>query len=171
MGEPNATDRDQLLDAERDVQARLGDRALDFESLDAISNIYRAAGAIRRRAEGQVLAEFNLSFGGFTVLWVLWVWGEMETAQLADECGVAKGTLTGLLTTLEKRSLVERKRVQADRRRVQVELTDAGTALIDELFPKFNSFESAMTRGLDGSRKQDLAQLLRSVIKNATDLD
>jgi len=92
-----------LLDVERDVQARLGDQPLDFASLDAISNIYRAAVAVRRRAERNVLAEHGLSFGGFTILWVLWVWNEMETARLAEECGLAKGTLTGMLTTLEKR--------------------------------------------------------------------
>jgi len=71
---------DVLLDAERDVQARLGDRPLDFDSLDAISNIYRAAAAVRQRAEREVLSDYNLSFGGFTILWVLWVWDDMEAA-------------------------------------------------------------------------------------------
>lgn len=160
---------DRLLDAERDVQERLGDRPLDFASLDAISNIYRAAAGVRRRAESQVLADYRLSFGGFTILWVLWVWGEMETARLADECGLAKGTLTGMLTTLEKRELVERKRIEADRRRVLVSLTDAGTALIDELFPKFNRFEGEMAAGLSAAEKRELARLLRVVITNAAE--
>ena len=159
---------DRLLDAERDVQARLGDHPLDFASLDAISNIYRAAAAVRRKAESEVLAEYKLSFGGFTILWLLWVWGQMETAQLADDCGLAKGTLTGMLTTLEKRSLVERERVESDRRRVMVELTDKGEALIGELFPKFNAFEGAMSAGLTDGEKEDLARLLRTVITNAS---
>ena len=160
---------DRLLDAERDVQARLGDHPLDFASLDAISNIYRAAAAVRRRAESQVLADYQLSFGGFTILWVLWVWGEMETAQLADDCGLAKGTLTGMLTTLEKRSLVERERVESDRRRVMVQLTEKGEALIAELFPKFNAFEGTMSDGLSDDEKETLARLLRKVITNANE--
>ena len=41
MQEPDTTEK--MLDAERDVQARLGDRPLDFEANRAISNIYRAA--------------------------------------------------------------------------------------------------------------------------------
>ena len=93
---------ERLLDAEVDIQARLGDEPLDFDSMQAISNIYRAAAAVRRRAEREVLAEAGLSWGGFTILWVLWVWGEMEAAQLASECDLAKGTLTGMVTTLEK---------------------------------------------------------------------
>lgn len=161
-------DRTPILDAERDVQARLGDRPLDFESLDAISNIYRAAGSVRRRAEHELLSSHGLSFGGFTILWVLWVWKEMETARLAEECGVAKGTLTGMLTTLEKQGLVSRNRVESDKRRVLVDLTAAGQETIALLFPKFNRFEGQMSAGLSPEEKRELARLLRVVITNAT---
>ena len=114
---------ERLLDAEVDIQARLGNQPLDFDSMQAISNIYRAAAAVRRRAEREVLADAGLSWGGFTILWVLWVWGEMEAAQLASECDLAKGTLTGMVSTLEKQGRVERTRMESDRRRVTVALT------------------------------------------------
>ena len=158
---------DHLLAAEHDIQTRLGDHPLDFDSLQAISNIYRAAAAVRRRAEREVLAESNLSWGGFTILWVLWVWSEMETAPLASQCDLAKGTLTGMVSTLEKQGLVERKRVESDRRRVLVSLTDDGTDLIEDLFPRFNAYEAQMSAGLRGDEKRDLARLLRVVTTNA----
>lgn len=158
---------ESILDAERDIQAVLGDRPLDFRSLQAISNIYRAAAAVRRHAERTVLVERNLSWGGFTALWVLWVWGEMETAKLAAECGLSKGTLTGLLGTLEKQDLVRRERVEYDRRRVMVSLTDVGLAMIEDVFPRFNRFETEMAGGLADPEKEELARLLRQVIKNA----
>lgn len=160
---------DRLLDAERKVQARLGGKPLDFASLDAISNIYRAAAAVRRKAEAEVLASYKLSFGGFTILWVLWVWGDMETAQLADECALAKGTLTGMLTTLEKQDLVERTKVETDKRRVSVSLTDHGTNTITELYPEFNAFEASMTSGLSEDEMRTLADHLRTVTTNALD--
>ena len=158
---------DERLKAEQDVQRRLGDRRLDFASLDAISNIYRAAAAVRRRAEREVLAQYDLSWGGFTILWVLWVWDSMETAQLAAECNLAKGTLTGMLTTLEKQGLVIRERVDSDKRRVTVALTAAGLATIDEVFPVFNDFEGQMAHGLSNAEKLELARLLRVVTTNA----
>ena len=157
-----------LLEAEQDVQARLGDRPFDFASLSAISNIYRAAASVRRRAENSVLAEHGLSFGGFTILWVLWVWDEMETARLAEECNLAKGTLTGMLNTLEKQDLVERTRIESDKRRVLVSLTPRGTETIADVFPRFNAFEGAMSEGLTSDEKRELARLLRVVITNAT---
>ena len=158
----------EILDAEQQIQAVLGDRPLDFISMQAISNIYRAAASIRRRAERTILAEHGLSWGGFTCLWVLWVWGEMETAKLAAECDLAKGTLTGLLTTLEKQRLVERERLESDRRRVVVHLTEDGRATIETVFPIFNAFEGEVSAGLSEPQKQDLANHLRRVITNAT---
>ena len=116
------------------------------------------------RAEREVLSDYNLSFGGFTILWVLWVWDDMEAARLAHECNLAKGTLTGMVTTLEKQGLVERTRVESDRRRVTVKLTPQGTNTIDELFPRFNKFEGAMSNNLTVDEKRELARLLRLVI-------
>jgi len=165
---PDATP-DEMLQAERDIRAAIGDRPLDFVSLQAISNIYRAAAAVRRRAERTVLATSNLSWGGFTILWVLWVWGEMETNRLAAECDLAKGTVTGLVTTLEKQQLVERERLEEDRRRVLVRLTSAGLDTIEDVFPRFNAFEADMAAGLDQAQKEQLAHLLRQVITNAGD--
>jgi len=164
----SSTESAWLLDAERDVQKRLGDKQFDFQSLDAIANIYRAAAAVRRRAEGEVLAPYGLSFGAFTILWVLWIWDDMETAQLAQECNLAKGTLTGMLNTLEKRELVTRQRLESDMRRMLVSLTPEGTKTISEVFPKFNAFEGEMSAGLTGDEKELLADLLRRVTKNAS---
>ena len=111
-----------------------------------------------------MLSEFGLSWGGFTTLWVLWVWGDMQTAELADECDLSKGTLTGVVKTLEKRGFVERSRVASDRRRVTVSLTDAGLETTERLFPRFNLYEGEMVGELSTTEKHELARLLRRVI-------
>lgn len=157
----------RLLDAERLIQERLGGRRLDFDSMLAVSNIYRAATAVRRRAEKGVLSEFGLSWGGFTTLWVLWVWGEMQSADLADECDLSKGTLTGVVKTLEKQGFVKRTPVAADRRKVTVSLTGAGLETIEQLFPRFNLYEGEMVGNLSATEKRELAELLRRVIVTA----
>jgi hypothetical protein len=48
------------------------------------------ANAIRYRLERDVLAAENLSWGAFTVLFVLWIWGGQQTRHLAAEAGVSK---------------------------------------------------------------------------------
>lgn len=160
-------DDNVVLEAERDIRSRLGDRALDFEAMLAVSNIYRAANAVRNRMEREVLAPAGLSWGGFTILFVLWVWGERETGQLAQDCGLAKGTLSGMLTTLEKSGLVERTRHSEDGRRVVVRLLDGGLDTIESVFPEFNRYEAKFIADLDHDERRDLARLLRRVTATA----
>lgn len=167
MADTAPTTDDELLRAERDIRARLAGEPFDFEAAQAIQNIYRAASAVRVRAERELLNECNLTWGGFTMLWVLWVWGTMDSSTLAAECGVAKGTMTGMVTTLEKRGLVARARDDEDRRRIEVALTDAGRDLIAELYPRFNGFEITLTEPLSADERRTLARLLRTVIQAA----
>jgi DNA-binding MarR family transcriptional regulator len=108
-----------------------------------------------------------LSWGGFTILFVLWVWGDRETGQLAEDCGLAKGTLSGMLTTLEKTGLVERSRHLEDGRRVWVTLLDEGRQTIEAVFPEFNRYEAKFTADLDHDERRELARLLRRVTATA----
>lgn len=160
-------DEDIVLQAESDIRARLGHLGLDFAALMAVSNIYRAATAVRRRIERDVLADAGLSWGGFTIMFVLWVWGPMQAARLADECGLAKGTLTGMVGTLERRGLVSRLRVERDKRRVMLSLTVSGETMIGDLFPRFNAVETSVVKGLHPSEVDELSRLLRTVTRGA----
>ena len=57
-------------------------------SVSVVSNAFRFTAIFRNFSENKVLKEFNLSFSGFVVMWVLWVWGDLETAKLAKNAGV-----------------------------------------------------------------------------------
>ena len=163
-------DPEVVLEAERDIRARLEGRPLDFEALLAVSNIYRAANAVRNRMERDVLTPEGLSWGGFTILFVLWVWGDQETGDLAEAAGLAKGTLSGMLQTLEKSGLVERSAHETDKRRVIVRLTDAGVDRIESVFPDFNRHEALFTERLSADEKRELARLLRLVTATADEV-
>ncbi|MGD2059908.1 MAG: MarR family winged helix-turn-helix transcriptional regulator [Acidimicrobiia bacterium] len=160
-------DPEVVLEAERDIQSALGDRPFDFDALLAVSNIYRAATAVRNRMEREVLTPVGLTWGGFTILFVLWVWGDRETGELAEECGVAKGTLSGMVATLERSGLVRRSRHPDDGRKVVVHLEDEGETRMEGLFPVFNSYEARFTSRLDRDERHELARLLRLVTSTA----
>jgi DNA-binding MarR family transcriptional regulator len=55
---------------------------------------------------------------------------ELSPTQLADHLGLAAGTVSEALGSLEDRGLVERVRDEQDRRRVSVRLTAAGRGAI-----------------------------------------
>ena len=156
---------DELLPAERKVLDALGERSLDFRAMWAVSNLFRASAAIRRHMEANVLAADRLSWTAFTGLWVLWVWGEMESREFAQAVGVSRPTATGVVTTLEGRGFVRRKKDARDGRMVLVSLTAAGRRRIEQLFPTFNAEESAVTAHLDAREQDTLAKLLRSMYR------
>src|SRR5580698_2524066 len=160
-----------LIQAEEDIRSRIGDHALDFAAMAAVSNIYRAANAIRNHMERDVLAEEDLSWAAFTVLFVLWIWGDQQTRHLAAEAGVTKGTLTGVLKTLEKRGLARRRGHDEDGRLVLVSLEDKGCEVIERLFPAFNAGEALVSASLSEREKNQLATLLRRIIRTVEEED
>jgi MarR family transcriptional regulator, organic hydroperoxide resistance regulator len=154
----------QPLPAEREVWERLGHLPLDFGAMAVVSNVFRASTAVRRHLENRVLAPHRLSWTSFVVLWVLWVWGEMESRDVAAAVGVTRSTCTGVVSTLERRELVRRTRGTADARMVRVSLTASGTRLIECLFPEFNTEEATLTAHLSASQREALAGALRSLL-------
>jgi MarR family transcriptional regulator, organic hydroperoxide resistance regulator len=139
--------------------------ALDFGAMAVVSNVFRVSTAVRRHLENRVLSPHRLSWTSFVALWVLWVWGDMESRDMAAAVGVTRSTCTGVVTTLERRGLVARTRGTADARMVRVSLTADGKALIEELFPEFNREEVALTSHLTDAQREALAGGLRSLLR------
>ena len=83
-----------LLPAERKILAELGHLPLDFRAMWAISNVFRSSTAPRRRLEATVLAPDRLSWTAFTALWVLWIWGEMESRDFASAVGIRRASFS-----------------------------------------------------------------------------
>ena len=155
---------DDALPAERKVLERLGHLPLDFRAMGVVSNLFRASTAIRRHMEATILAPDKLSWTSFVALWVLWVWGEMESRDLAAAVGISRPTSTGVVTTLERRGWVERRRSADDGRMVRVALTGEGERKIAELFPRFNAEERTVTSHLTPEQQDAMASMLRSLL-------
>jgi len=155
-----------LEETERQAGARLGDLPIDYAAMAVASNLFRAANAVRNHFERTVLSQNNLSWTAFVVLWVVWIWEPIETRQIAVEGGFSKATLTGVLSTLEGRGWLTRSRSSTDGRLVEVSLTDAGRALMTELFPAFNQQEQHIAGPILPHRREELAEMLRIITAN-----
>ncbi|GAB2951812.1 MarR family winged helix-turn-helix transcriptional regulator [Nonomuraea fastidiosa] len=154
-----------ITEAEKLVEARLGDMPIDRERMAVVANIYRAAAAVRQHLENAVLrGSGDLTWTAFVVLWVIWLWGEPESRHVAQEAGISKGTLTGVLRTLESRGLARRLRHPTDGRLVLCRLTAAGEEFMRRSLPAFNAEEVFVTSRLDGETCRALADGLRQVV-------
>src|SRR5215216_6471343 len=157
-------DRHTLAETEQAMSAHVSDLALDFPAAAAVSSLYRAANAVRVYLTNSVLREHGLTWTGFVVLWVVWIWDGMETRHAAENAAISKATLTGVVKTLEARGLIIRRVSDTDRRLVNLELTPRGLALMKELYPVFNAAEAEVVAGLSPRGLAQLTNSLRSIV-------
>ncbi|WP_427004359.1 MarR family winged helix-turn-helix transcriptional regulator [Pseudarthrobacter sp. H2] len=104
---------------------RLHSPRLNRQLCFAMYSASRAATAAYR----PMLEELGLTYPQYLVMLVLWEEQPRSVGELGEELGLDSGTLSPLLKRLESLGFVERRRSAADERRVEVFLTDAGTAL------------------------------------------
>lgn len=153
-----------LTETERAVGERLSSMPLDMSAMAAVSNLYRAANSIRNRFERTVLAPHDVSWTAWVVLWVVWIWEDVESRHVAAEAGISKGTLTGVATTLERRGLLRRRTHPDDARRVLLSLSPSGKRLMSRLFPLFNRQEAQVVEPLTARETQVLTTALRKIV-------
>ena len=111
-----------------------------------------------------MLRKHGLTWTGFVVLWVVWIWDGLETRHAAQNAAISKATLTGVVKTLEARGLITRRVSATDRRLVNLELTPAGLTLMKELYPAFNAAETEVVAGLSPRSLAQLTNSLRSIV-------
>jgi MarR family transcriptional regulator, organic hydroperoxide resistance regulator len=150
------------LDAtEQAVAEQLHGLKVDLSALAVVSNVYRAALALRKHLERAVLAEHGLTWTGWVVLWVIWIWEDIEVSHAAVETGLSRATLTGVQQTLVAKGLIQRRAHPEDGRKATLALSPRGEQLMAELFPAFNQVETWATDDLDATAKAQLAESLR----------
>jgi MarR family transcriptional regulator, organic hydroperoxide resistance regulator len=157
-------DRHTLAETEQAMNAHVSDLALNFPAAAAVSSLYRAANAVRVYLTNSVLREHGLTWTGFVVLWVVWIWDGLETRRAAENAAISKATLTGVVKTLEARGLMTRRISDTDRRLVNLELTPAGMGLMKMLYPAFNAAEAEIVAGLTPRGLTQLTNSLRSIV-------
>jgi MarR family transcriptional regulator, organic hydroperoxide resistance regulator len=157
-------DRPTLAETEKAMSTHVSELPLNLPAAAAVSSLYRAANAVRLHLTNSVLREHRLSWTGFVVLWVVWIWDGLETRRAADSAAISKATLTGVVKTLESRGLIARRVSDIDRRLVNLELTPSGVTLMKELYPAFNAAEAEIVSGLSQRSLAQLTDSLRSIV-------
>ena len=148
------------------MKERVDALPLDFAAANALSSLFRAANAVRAELTNRVLRNYDLTWTGFVVLWVVWIWDGLETRHAAESADISKATLTGVVKTLESRGLILREGDENDRRLVRLRLTPEGMELMDKIFPEFNAVESEIIANLSDNKVNGLTRTLRDVVKS-----
>lgn len=136
-----------------------------------------SVGFLMRRIVHEVSAEIERQFDscGLTnaqwlPLYKLHLGSASTVAELARECHLDSGGMTRLLDRLEAKGLVRRERSCADRRVVNLELTDEGREAARHVPDVLCRVQNAALRGFTQQEWQQLHDLLVRVLANAQDL-
>jgi DNA-binding MarR family transcriptional regulator len=157
-------DRHTLAETEKAMTDHVSSLSLDFAAAHALSNLFRAANAVRQELTNRVLRKYDITWTGFVVLWVVWIWDGMEARHVAESADISKATLTGVVKTLEGRGLILREGDKDDRRLVRLRLTEPGVELMRKIYPEFNGVESEVAAGLSARQVQTFTRILRDLI-------
>ncbi len=147
---------------ERLVQSTLPP-GVDADAMALLFNLNRTSAIVLNKMEGKALRRYNLTHAGFWLLTALQLAGPRETRQLATMQRVTKGAVVGCVNTLEAAGLVRRVRSDVDRRLVSVELTPAGSRLIEDVRGKWFEAGAEVTDVLTDREKRTLTGLLRKL--------
>jgi len=102
---------------------------------------------------------------GFRTMMMLFANAEtgMHASQLSEAAGETRANMTRICDDLARKGLLRRRAGTSDRRRVVVEITRKGVALIERLLPKmWNELDLGM-RALSARDKLDLERLLKKL--------
>ncbi|WP_426511184.1 MarR family winged helix-turn-helix transcriptional regulator [Dactylosporangium sp. McL0621] len=130
----------------------------------AVLHLHRAANAVRQHVEQEVLRPRQLTWTGFVVLRTVWVARRIETRHVAEQAGISKATLTGVVDTLSGRGLMKRSNHPDDGRLVLLQLTRKGHRLIRELLPEAEKAESYALSYLDPGELALITAALRGLV-------
>jgi DNA-binding MarR family transcriptional regulator len=118
-----------------------------------------------RQAKDRALAQVGLQEFEFETLhWLVSHGGSMTPSELAQELLLSPAGTTGRLDTLEQAGLVRRLRGTGDRRRVEVELTEAGHAKWLAAMELRAVVEGDMIAPLDPAAQETLDELLKRML-------
>ncbi|MEQ8445848.1 MAG: MarR family transcriptional regulator [Pelagibacterium sp.] len=89
----------------------------------------------------------------------------MTAGQLAEQAGLTTGAVTALIDRLEAAGYLVRKRDEADRRKIWVELTPYTKTIVARIFGQFGEIGALMTSGFS---KAELEAVLRYLTISAS---
>lgn len=131
--------------------------------------LLRLSGFLRREADARIAAH-DITDAQWKPLWLLFLGRATTPAELSRDLDVDAGAMTRMLDRLEAKGLLTRQRSAADRRVVQLELSDAGRQVVERVRPVLASVNDDLMREFSDSDRRQLEELLDRLIASAVTL-
>ncbi|WP_337020184.1 MarR family transcriptional regulator [Oceanobacillus massiliensis] len=109
------------------------------------------------------ISSHGMRTSDFTILEALYHKGRQTIRQISEAVLINTGSITYVIDKLENKGLLERSNCSEDRRAVYIQITDKGTKLMDEIFPKHQKVIEEVFEDVSEEDKQILIDVLKKV--------
>jgi MarR family transcriptional regulator, organic hydroperoxide resistance regulator len=133
---------------------------------ERIAHLTRLAARSFARALQIRLAEYDITFGQWVFLRILWAEDGLSQRRLSEAANLTEPTTHAALQKLEQLGLIERRNLPGNRRRQHAFLTDAGRALRAHLEPLAIEVNDVALEGISPEDQNVLRSVLMRVIAN-----
>jgi DNA-binding MarR family transcriptional regulator len=162
-GDAPALDHRQPVPYESILRSFLAERGGNLDAMAVMFLLFRTDTVTISVMESAALRPYGLTHAGFVLLMTLWMTGPQETRHLARLQRVSKPSIVSAVDTLQRSGLVQRTRLQEDRRLVSVGLTAKGEETIAEAHHDWHECEQRVAGVLTRKEQRALAGLLRKL--------
>jgi MarR family transcriptional regulator, organic hydroperoxide resistance regulator len=133
---------------------------------DRLAHLVRDAGrAFNKRLQVR-LQKYNVSFGHWTFLRILWTSDGLTQKELSDLAGVMEPTTFSAIQAMEALGYVVRKQKPENRKNMYVHLTSKGKALKKALVPLAVDVNHVAVHGVTQAELLTTRKVLLKVIEN-----
>jgi DNA-binding MarR family transcriptional regulator len=137
----------------------------------SLSYLLNRAGVRMGELFSQELAICDLTLPMYRVLAALTDRQEQRLSDLSVATSIEITTLSRLVTAMQKRRLVLRRRPDGDLRTVQISLTIDGRELADKFMPRAQYYETVATLGLGPADTERLKAVLTGIYENLGEIE
>lgn len=109
------------------------------------------------------LAQFDVTPVQYGVLYCLWELQKNNPKEIAEELKLENSTISGVLERMEKKELIVRNISKEDRRFVQIELTDKGRSLREDVLDTVDKVNQDVMGVLAPEEQEILKKNLRII--------
>ncbi|MCC4115953.1 MarR family transcriptional regulator [Aromatoleum toluclasticum] len=139
-------------------------KGLDYGMLPSLAGYQlRLAQIAIFRDFSEGLGEFDVTPGLFGILVIIECNSGLKQTELARAAHLDRSTVVSVIDNLERRSLVERRPAENDRRSNSLVLTTDGSALLKKLKRRVQEHEKRLVEHLSEDERVTLVSLLQKI--------
>ncbi len=102
------------------------------------------------------------------LFWLSKLEGSVSAGELASHLGITSGRIANILSSLDRKKLIERRRSSKDRRQIKVRLTAAGSEHIRQVYENAKKSHIHLLQQMGDENAEDFIRLINLAIKTVS---